>query len=80
MSYPVLFSHCLNAAGISNVALEKHIDTTAQVGALIGVLPNGAKILDQLGMFSRTEKLIEPLTCAHIAYPDGYVLASDYPV
>lgn len=73
-------SHCLNAAGISNIVLEKHTDITAQVGASIGVLPNGAKILDQLGLFSRIEKLIEPLTRAHIAYPDGYVLASDYPV
>ncbi|KAL2823237.1 hypothetical protein BDW59DRAFT_173571 [Aspergillus cavernicola] len=73
-------SHCLNAAGIDNIVLEKHAEITSQVGASIGVLPNGAHILDQLGVFSKIGKLIEPLTSAHIAYPDGFILTSDYPV
>ncbi|KAI9375099.1 hypothetical protein BJX61DRAFT_550158 [Aspergillus egyptiacus] len=73
-------SHCLNAAGIDNVVLEKHGEITSHVGASIGVLPNGARILDQLGLFYKVEKLIEPLTTAHIAYPDGFVLSSDFPV
>ncbi|KAJ0423015.1 hypothetical protein BJY00DRAFT_322161 [Aspergillus carlsbadensis] len=73
-------SHCLNAAGIRNIVLEKHVEIAAQVGASIGVLPNGGRILDQLGVFPKIEKLIEPLTSAHISYPDGYTLTSDYPV
>jgi FAD dependent monooxygenase len=73
-------SHCLNAAGIRNIVLEKHGEIAAQVGASIGVLPNGGRILDQLGIFHRIEKLIEPLTRAHIAYPDGFTLRSEYPV
>ncbi|KAL2842634.1 hypothetical protein BJX68DRAFT_270569 [Aspergillus pseudodeflectus] len=73
-------SHCLNAAGIKNIVLEKHGEIAAQVGASIGVLPNGGRILDQLGIFHRIEKLIEPLTRAHIAYPDGFTLRSEYPV
>ncbi|KAL3441683.1 hypothetical protein BJX65DRAFT_322123 [Aspergillus insuetus] len=73
-------SHCLNAAGINNIVLERHTEIAAQVGASIGVLPNGGRILDQLGIFHRIEKLIEPLTSAHIAYPDGFTLRSEYPV
>ncbi|KAL4864587.1 hypothetical protein BDV12DRAFT_201015 [Aspergillus spectabilis] len=73
-------SHCLNAAGIDNIVLEKHSEIASQVGASIGVLPNGARILDQLGLFDRIEKLIEPLATAHIAYPDGFTFTSDYPV
>ncbi|KAL3464879.1 hypothetical protein BJX64DRAFT_275549 [Aspergillus heterothallicus] len=73
-------SHCLNAAGIDNIVLEKHAEIASQVGASIGVLPNGGRILDQLGVFPKIEKLIEPLTSAHISYPDGFTLQSDYPV
>ncbi|KAL4878068.1 hypothetical protein BJY04DRAFT_229969 [Aspergillus karnatakaensis] len=73
-------SHCLNAAGIDNIVLEKHGEIASQVGASIGVLPNGAQILDQLGLFDRIEKLIEPLETAHITYPDGHILRSDYPI
>ncbi|KAL5335611.1 hypothetical protein BJX70DRAFT_374615 [Aspergillus crustosus] len=73
-------SHCLNAAGIDNIVLEKHGEIASQVGASIGVLPNGARILDQLGLFDKIEKLIEPLVTAHIAFPDGYTFTSDYPV
>ncbi|KAL2844065.1 hypothetical protein BJY01DRAFT_264077 [Aspergillus pseudoustus] len=73
-------SLCLNAAGIENIVLEKHAEIGSQVGASIGVLPNGGRILDQLGVFPKIEKLIEPLTSAHIAYPDGFTLRSDYPV
>ncbi|GKZ38461.1 hypothetical protein AbraIFM66950_010685, partial [Aspergillus brasiliensis] len=72
-------SHCLNAAGIDNVVLEKHTDVTAQVGASIGILPNGGRILEQLGIYSRVEKLTEPLVRAHISFPDGFALLSDYP-
>lgn len=72
-------AHCLDRAGIDHVVLEKSKDPAPQVGASIGILPNGARVLDQLQLFDAVENLIEPLETATIGYADGLSFSSSYP-
>ncbi|CAI7628965.1 unnamed protein product [Penicillium bialowiezense] len=72
-------AHCLDRAGIDHVVLEKSKDPAPQVGASIGILPNGARVLDQLQLFDAVENLIEPLETATIGYADGFSFSSSYP-
>ena len=72
-------AHCLARAGIQHVVLEKSDEIAPQVGASIGILPNGGRILDQLGLFNQIESIIEPLNVAHMSYPDGFIFSSSYP-
>ncbi|KAL4963745.1 FAD-dependent oxidoreductase [Aspergillus stella-maris] len=43
-------AHCLLRKDIDFVVLESHDEIAPQVGASIGLLPNGFRILDQLGL------------------------------
>lgn len=72
-------AHCLEKLGISYEILEQSEDISPQVGASIGILPNGALILDQLGLFEAVESVIEPLEFARIRFPDGFFFQSQYP-
>lgn len=72
-------AHCLQQAGIDHVVLEKNSDLSPQVGASIGITPNGGRILDQLGLFDAVEKMTYPLNMATITYPDGFSFRSNYP-
>jgi hypothetical protein len=72
-------AHCLDRAGIDHIVLEKANDIAPQVGTSIGVSPNGARILDQLGVYEEIEKCIEPLNVATVSYPDGFHFSSRYP-
>ncbi|KFY39521.1 hypothetical protein V494_03954 [Pseudogymnoascus sp. VKM F-4513 (FW-928)] len=54
-------AHALYHSDIDFVVLEAHKDIAPQVGASIVVFPNGARILDQLGVFDDISALIEPL-------------------
>jgi FAD dependent monooxygenase len=72
-------AHCLARANIDFVLLESHGDMAPQVGASIGIMPNGARILAQLGLYDAVEAEIEPLDKAHIVYPDGFSFTSRYP-
>lgn len=54
-------AHCLLRNNIDFVVLESHGNIAPQVGASIGILPNGARILDQLGMYDDVLKVVEPL-------------------
>ena len=55
-------AHCLLRNNIDFVVLESHADIAPQVGASIGILPNGARILDQLGLYDDVLSEVEPLT------------------
>ena len=44
-------ANSLERAGIDYVLLERRGDIAPQVGASIGFLPNGCRILDQLGVY-----------------------------
>ncbi|PYI03145.1 FAD binding monooxygenase [Aspergillus sclerotiicarbonarius CBS 121057] len=72
-------AHCLYRANIHHIVLEKGTDLSPQVGASIGILPNGARILDQLSLYQHIEQHIEPLDKAHLSYPDGFCFTSLYP-
>ena len=72
-------AHCLDHAGVDYVVLERHEDVAPQVGASVGIMPNGARILDQLGLFDAVEAEIEPLDRSHIWYPDGFGFTSAFP-
>jgi 2-polyprenyl-6-methoxyphenol hydroxylase-like FAD-dependent oxidoreductase len=53
--------HCLQKIGIDYVVLERRAEIAPQVGASIGILRNGARTLDQLGVFDDVIALTEPL-------------------
>lgn len=72
-------AHCLERLGIDYEVLEKNEDISAHVGASIGILPNGARILDQLGLLETIEKEVQPIDTARISFPDGYAFRSDFP-
>nr|Q9C447.1 RecName: Full=FAD-dependent monooxygenase paxM; AltName: Full=Paxilline synthesis protein M [Penicillium paxilli]AAK11530.1 PaxM [Penicillium paxilli] len=72
-------AHCLHRAGIKHVVLEKASDPAPQIGASIGILPNGARVLDQLQLYDQVEEHIEPLSKATIGLPDGFNFSSSYP-
>nr|A0A097ZPF7.1 RecName: Full=FAD-dependent monooxygenase andE; AltName: Full=Anditomin synthesis protein E [Aspergillus stellatus]BAP81859.1 AndE [Aspergillus stellatus] len=65
-------AHCLHRANIDHVVLEKRAEIAPQEGASIGIWPNGARMLEQLGLYGELEKLTEPLNLMHIAFPDGF--------
>lgn len=72
-------AHCLERLGVSFEVLEKNEDISPQVGASIGILPNGARILAQLGLFEAIEKEVEPMKTSRISYSDGFAFQSDFP-
>jgi FAD dependent monooxygenase len=72
-------AHCLDRAQIEYVILERRSEVAPQEGASLGIMPNGARILQQLGLYSKLEELIHPLREAHLNYPDGFSYTSQYP-
>ncbi|PLB46161.1 FAD/NAD(P)-binding domain-containing protein [Aspergillus steynii IBT 23096] len=54
-------AHSLVKAGIDFVVLESNSEIAPQVGASIGILPNGARILDQVGVWDDVYTEVEPL-------------------
>lgn len=73
------FAHCLLQANIDHVVLEKRGKISPQEGAFIGVWPNGARVLEQLGLYADMEKLTAPLHKMNVCYPDGYSFSSSLP-
>lgn len=72
-------AHALSQANIDHVVIEKRAEIAPQEGAFIGVWPNGAQILDQLGLYPSLEKLTAPLSRMHLSFPDGYSFSSLLP-
>ncbi|KAL3477319.1 hypothetical protein BJX99DRAFT_269911 [Aspergillus californicus] len=72
-------AHCLTKLNVDWLILEKRQEIAPQEGASIGILPHGGRILDQLGLFDQIEKNVEPLTTAHISYPDGFCHTNQSP-
>lgn len=55
-------AHCLLRNNIDFVVLESHADIAPQIGASNGIPPNGARILDQLGLYDDNLSQVERLT------------------
>lgn len=72
-------AHCLSKLGIDYVVLEKRREVAPQEGASVGIMPNGGRILEQLGLFDNVERAIEPLSIAQLVFPDGFCSESEYP-
>ncbi|KAG9231787.1 hypothetical protein BJ875DRAFT_105864 [Amylocarpus encephaloides] len=74
-------AHCLHHNSIDFVLLEGRKEIAPQVGASIVVLPNGARILDQLGIFDHILDAIEPLSHGGLWTADGKeLLEGDTPL
>lgn len=65
----------LERAGTRFVLLEIHETIAPEVGAGIGLLPNGIRILDQLGLLDEIEKLTVPQRTWHHIGDDGQAIA-----
>ncbi|KAI1500210.1 FAD binding domain protein [Biscogniauxia marginata] len=65
-------ANMLEKFDIKYVLLETHKDIAPSVGASIGLLPNGLRILDQLGCYDALRALVgDPLVTGHIRQADG---------
>jgi 2-polyprenyl-6-methoxyphenol hydroxylase-like FAD-dependent oxidoreductase len=72
-------AHCLHKAGISSIILEKRSEIVAHEGASVAIMPNGGRILEQLGLYDAVEKIIEPMHVTHVRFPDGFHFSNPYP-
>lgn len=71
-------AHCLDTnPNVEYVVLEAGEEMAPQVGASIVVLPNGARILDQLGIWDDIMKMIEPLQQGLSWTADGKLLVDN---
>jgi ribulose 1,5-bisphosphate synthetase/thiazole synthase len=74
-------AHCLSHYGIDYVVLERRHDIAPQVGASVSLQPNGARILDQLGMFDEVSENIEPCVFMQTWTAEGKLLSeTDAPI
>lgn len=69
-------ANMLEAHGIDFVVLEAYQDIAPQVGASIGLIPHGLRILDQLGLYEDIRKLVSPLDKFHFRDRTGKLLAA----
>jgi hypothetical protein len=72
-------AHSLSKANIDHIVIEKRAEIAPQEGAFIGVWPNGAQILDQLGLYQSLEELTAPISRMHLSFPDDYSFSSFLP-
>ena len=68
------FANILERYGIEYTVIEKHGTIAPQLGASIGMLPHGSRLLEQLGCYYGIKALGGPVNCAGIYGPDGNVL------
>ncbi|GKT61946.1 FAD binding domain-containing protein [Colletotrichum tofieldiae] len=69
-------ANLLESVGIDFIILEAHREIAPQVGASIGILPNGSRILDQIGLCDDIRGLIEqPLVTSVLRDSVGEVLS-----
>ena len=75
-------ANALQSADIDYVLLESRNDIAPQVGASIGVMANGARIMDQLGLFDKINAHVEPIVLGggHWANGDWIAPPNDGPL
>lgn len=71
----LMLANALEKAGIDYVVLEAYGDFAPQVGASIGILPYGNRILDQIGVFHKILALAPPLDHMLFHNDKGQILA-----
>ncbi|KAK8102443.1 hypothetical protein PG984_015589 [Apiospora sp. TS-2023a] len=70
----LVLSNALQRAGIDHVVLEKHKEIVWASGASIGIWPNGARVLDQLGCFDAVQNACADMTAFYTRGSDGKAL------
>ncbi|KAK7425598.1 hypothetical protein QQZ08_007921 [Neonectria magnoliae] len=69
-------ANMLEKAGIRFVLLESNDEIAPQVGASIGIQPNGLRILDQIGCADRVLSIVDmPLQDSYVRASDATVIA-----
>ncbi|KAM0265276.1 hypothetical protein ACHAPA_007855 [Fusarium lateritium] len=68
-------ANMLQANNIDYVVLEAHSTIAPQVGASIGLLPHGNRILDQLGLYEKVMRIAPPIQTFNFRDAAGSVLA-----
>lgn len=61
----------LEAYGFEYELLEKHADVAPKLGAGVGLTPNGARILDQIGVWDLICEAGSPIDSVTAISPDG---------
>ncbi|KAJ3545706.1 hypothetical protein NM208_g2391 [Fusarium decemcellulare] len=67
-------ANMLQMHNIDFIVLEAYPDIAPQVGASIGMLPHGNRILDQLGLFRKILELCPPLDSFHFRDSHGNII------
>lgn len=68
-------ANMLEKFGVHYIVLEAHDEIAPQVGASIGLLSNGLRILDQLGCADQVMSLIDrPIGDSYLRNPDGSLI------
>lgn len=67
-------ANMLQFHGIDFIVLEAYEDIAPQVGASIGILPNGNRIMDQLGLHQKILDLCPPLDSFHFRDETGNII------
>lgn len=74
-------ANMLERIGVDYLILEAYREMAPQVGASIGILPNGCRVLDQIGLYDEIRKLIDaPLFETSLRYPEGPPITSYSPI
>lgn len=68
-------ANMLQLYDIDFVVLEAYEDIAPQVGASIGILPHGNRILDQLGLHQKILELCPPLDSFHFRDHTGHIIS-----
>lgn len=64
----------LEAYGFEYELLEKHADVAPKLGAGVVFTPNGARILDQIGVWALMCDLASPINRGTVVSPEGRIL------
>ncbi|KAF5555913.1 zeaxanthin epoxidase chloroplastic [Fusarium mexicanum] len=68
-------ANMLQANGIDFLVLEAYLTVAPQVGASIGLLPHGNRILDQLGLYEKVMEIPPPIKVFNFRDTNGQILA-----
>lgn len=68
-------ANMLQLNNINFILLEAYPDIAPQVGASLGLLPHGNRILDQLGLFDKVLALSAPVNYFNFRNEKGVLLA-----
>ena len=64
-------ANALQLAGIDFILLEAKAEIPPQIGAGIALLPNGSRILDQMGCYDDIRDIVEPIWSEGVHYESG---------